>query len=83
MLVICKDTNEIITSYGQYLSSEHWKNFKKSYKKEHPKKCYICSKKKTVQLHHMSYKNLGNEQFDEVVWLCRKHHHQLHKALGK
>lgn len=31
-----------------------------------------------VEVHHLNYSNIGNERFEELTLLCRKHHGLLH-----
>lgn len=78
-------------NYKAYLRSEHWKNIKLLFQKTHPKQCFICNSKFRVDLHHISYANIGNENIidanlelklnltSDVVWLCRHHHKKIHK----
>jgi hypothetical protein len=75
-----KDRREIY--YRLYAS----KNYE--YDKDQPYKCYChdclmnnCSdtyEKNKLQLHHNTYKRLGNEDFDDLVLLCEYHHALRH-----
>jgi hypothetical protein len=48
-------------SYQHYLSSSHWKNFRKKYREsDRPQKCIVCGSPNFI-LHHKTYDNLGNE----------------------
>lgn len=40
--------------------------------------CEVCGGKKNIEGHHKDY-----QKPLEVVWLCRKHHKDLHKIIKK
>lgn len=65
--------------YKQYLKTDHWQKKKRQVKYWHGNKCLICGKKK-VDIHHKTYKDLGNEnQKYHLVPLCRYHHFKMHE----
>lgn len=79
--VTCK-TGEICTSYQMYLKSNHWQDVRnRYYASKYPYKCNICEVKTGLQLHHKSYKRIGNERLNDLVYLCGIHHKQLHDTL--
>lgn len=41
-------------------------------------KCQICKMKSRGDIHHLTYKNLANEHFNELVHLCSDCHLALH-----
>ncbi len=68
-------------SYGEYLQSSHWSNFKKRYKAAGQRmKCLVCGEG-PIQLHHHTYVRLGAELFTDVSPLCRPHHEAVHEWL--
>jgi hypothetical protein len=68
-------------SYESYLRSSHWKNKKKEYEdSEKVKFCVICANKKYI-LHHLSYKNLGNEPLEDFLSVCDSCHGSIHAYL--
>lgn len=68
-------------SYSDYLSGDHWKKFKRDYKKSGlPRCCAVCSGG-PIQLHHNTYERLGNELFSDMTPLCREHHEAVHDWL--
>lgn len=80
--VFCKDTNETFTNYKEYLQSKHWKNLKKRYKNSKLiQKCYICDSNKNINIHHKTYKRIGNERLNDLIPLCKECHYLTHKAL--
>jgi uncharacterized protein YlaI len=81
--VYCKDTNEIINSYAEYLRSEHWRKIKAWFRSTKAKKyCYICESKDNLNLHHKTYKRLGKEKWIDLVYLCERCHHYCHKVIN-
>jgi hypothetical protein len=60
--------------YKDYLKSDHWIEFKNRVHADKPYGCYICRKFVNLEVHHITYKNLGNEDIDDVVYLCHKCH---------
>lgn len=43
-------------------------------------KCAVCGKESSnVQLHHISYKHLGNERPSDLVVLCAECHEKVHE----
>lgn len=65
-------------NYRRYLNSRYWINFKRDYFKHFPKTCIICGSTDKVQLHHKNYKHLYNEDYEDVICLCRFCHAKKH-----
>lgn len=65
--------------YKIYLQSEHWQKFKKRVHKRY-KCCRFCQVKENLNIHHLTYKNLGHEKFKDIVVVCQTHHYNLHDA---
>jgi hypothetical protein len=64
--------------YKEYLNSEHWVNFRKEvYSKR--KRCQKCCSKVKLNIHHITYDNLGKETHDDVLVLCNVCHFKGHK----
>ena len=65
--------------YNQYLSTEHWKHFKKKAIQNQNGKCQICNIKDTLlNVHHNNYKNRGRENYEDVIVICNKCHKKIH-----
>src|SRR5699024_10020211 len=56
--------------YKEYLKSEKWRDFRAAKLKETNFSCEMCKSKKNLHLHHLTYKNLGNESDNDVMVLC-------------
>jgi hypothetical protein len=60
--------------YNKYLSTYHWKHFRKEAYKFYNYECSLCKSKDNLNLHHKNYDNLGRETFNDVILLCNKCH---------
>jgi 5-methylcytosine-specific restriction endonuclease McrA len=49
------------------------------YYAKHGKKCAVDFVTENVDLHHMTYKRLGNEWDEDLVPLCRDCHKSIHR----
>lgn len=68
--------------YKEYLKSEHWQNVRAKRLKIDNHRCYLCGRAKALNVHHLRYDNLGNEDVKEdLVTLCYKCHQMLHKII--
>lgn len=65
-------------NYKEYLQSDHW-GFVKAKKLYFCKKqCCICESKSRLEVHHKTYKNLGKEDLDDLIIVCRICHQSIH-----
>ena len=69
-------------SKREYLKSEDWERkhliitFLKGYV------CECCGSTHHLELHHIRYDNLGNEEVEDLMYLCRSCHQLMHDTLG-
>lgn len=69
--------------YKNYLISNEWKHQKKRLA-GFSKECWICGKRKKLQTHHRTYKNLGCEDITrDIFFLCPTHHLAIHDLAKK
>lgn len=70
------------TSYSEYLSSQEWKEIKAKVHSRNKRKwkfCNICGTNWDLELHHSSYKVIGNPNPGNTVkLLCRGCHQEVH-----
>lgn len=66
-------------SYVDYLRGAHWQRVKLFFKKKNSR-CYLCFSKNDLHVHHISYKNIGNELKKDLVVLCSVCHSDLHNG---
>ena len=64
--------------YSEYLKSEHWQSLRKARLKWAKHKCQLCNKGGVLDLHHRTYENLGNEEWKDIIVLCRPCHSKHH-----
>lgn len=57
-------------NFTEYLRSDVWKSFVKSYFEEHAKECRICKSDKYIRLRHRHYDTIGKEIPRDVVPMC-------------
>jgi len=62
-----------------YLRSPHWYAVRAQKIKEAGGLCESCKKSGSLDVHHLSYKNLGHERMNDLQALCRKCHKKRHK----
>lgn len=63
--------------YNEYINSKEWLEKSSNYLKEHPK-CEICRKWKSTQVHHLSYKRIGEEREGDLQSICERCHKGVH-----
>ena len=69
-----------VANYNDYLRSEHWQDVKKRYRQSrYPWVCFCCgASDRPLDLHHRSYKRLGQERLMDLLPLCRECHDAVH-----
>jgi len=60
--------------YHQYILSKDWKRKKKNLIKNWQCKVCGCRKRKWLNVHHLHYRNLGNEKENDLMVLCQRCH---------
>ena len=60
-------------NYKEYLSSDEWK-YKREKRILFDKKCQICGRPFDLNVHHMTYKNFPNEQYTDLITVCKNCH---------
>lgn len=63
--------------YQKYLKSEHWSKKKKELFFENRYRCLGCGSRMKLEVHHLTYKNIGNESLQDLVYLCRYCHNKV------
>lgn len=75
-------TAEFHNWYDVYLSSDEWAYKKSKVMQRANHLCEGCGDAKAQVVHHMTYKNVGNEFLFELVALCNPCHDRYHKGDG-
>lgn len=67
--------------YQEYLNSDHWKEIRLKALNRAGNRCQLCSSRGSLNVHHNTYKNKGNEDLKDLVVLCRECHAKFHDKL--
>lgn len=65
--------------YNIYLKSEHWKQRRLKALKQANYTCSCCGVNNNLQVHHLTYANVWNEQDEDLLVVCRSCHKRIHK----
>ncbi len=67
-------------TYQEYLGSDHWKDVRKRFwaSRLHDGKCNICKQNGKLEVHHKTYKRIGQEYLGDLILLCRECHQDTH-----
>jgi len=57
-------------SYQDYLKTEHWKKVRQEAVNRAGNRCQLCNKPGTLNVHHRTYENIGNELPGDLIALC-------------
>lgn len=76
--IVCK-TGEVVYSYVDYLKTFHWTETRNACVDACGGVCLGCRKKgKKLQVHHLHYNTIGNEDKCDLKPLCRQCHEIAH-----
>lgn len=81
----CKDTGEVCTA-DKYFETEHWQNLRSRVYSFHNGICQMCNrlvKFEDCNIHHKTYKFLGNEGVRQLMLLCENCHQEIHGQRGR
>lgn len=68
--------------YKEYIDTKSWNDKSIKYLKIHPI-CEICHKYKSIEVHHNSYENIGNELDEDLTAICHRCHYAIHSMPPK
>lgn len=73
--------NELkIMPYSAYLQTPEWKARRQRHLKSSGYRCQVCnSPDQPIDVHHRTYERRGEEQFKDLIALCRSCHELFHK----
>lgn len=70
--------------YKKYLLSDEWAALKIDLFKHRGYSCERCCSKTKLHIHHLNYKNIFNEEPEDLIILCVKCHEKEHnKSIKK
>lgn len=64
--------------YNKYLHSASWRKFRQTIIDLRGRECQLCQSKHNIQVHHMTYKRVGNEDIRDVLVVCEDCHVFIH-----
>lgn len=79
-----KSESSIRIKYADYMASEAWKKKRNQRVLYDKGKCQFlidgrkCGDMNLLEVHHLTYANLGDELMSDLVTLCSFHHKQIH-----
>lgn len=66
------------SEYQAYLNSNEWQEKRQRIFNRDNFRCVKCGCSKNLQVHHITYENLGEEKDADLVTLCDKCHNSIH-----
>lgn len=66
--------------YYKYLNSKLWKVKRAQRLQRDGYRCAICGTGKNLQVHHITYDDLGSESIENLLTLCKRCHEQVHES---
>ncbi len=67
-----------LLKHAEYIKSPEWKIKRKLVLERDNYKCLSCLSANATEVHHLSYKHLGNEPLFELVSICRRCHQEIY-----
>lgn len=66
------------SKYRKYLSSKEWADIRIDLFNARGRKCEQCESTKNLQIHHLHYRNVFNEEPEDLMILCAMCHQKEH-----
>jgi len=64
--------------YSYYIQSDEWISKREARKELDNYRCVICGSEEILQVHHLHYNNVGDENLKDLVTVCKSCHQKLH-----
>lgn len=81
-LPVLTSSNNMTNKYKQYLNSKEWLDIRLDIITTR-KKCERCGSTNRLQVHHKTYKNIFNEEPEDLELLCGGCHKKEHDLIDK
>ena len=75
-----KDYDPEEIDYYKYIKTQAWEEMRQKVFRRDGYKCVICNEAKDLNVHHITYENLGAEKVSDLVTLCRNCHENIHSG---
>ena len=73
-----------LTQYERYLQTDQWHSKAERRKQIDGYCCQMCGKREDLQVHHMTYHNIMNENIEkDLVTLCGDCHRRVHRMMNR
>ena len=69
---------EFYDSYEEYMQSEDWRIIRQDALERAGFRCDECESEENLEVHHKTYKNMGNEKDEDLQVLCKECHDEKH-----
>lgn len=56
--------------YEDYLRSDRWKNIRELLFEHRGRRCEACGKTENLEVHHLTYRRLGQERAEDLMIVC-------------
>ena len=66
----------------EYLKSPEWSTIRKERLLQDNYQCHMCQAEEALEVHHINYNTLYNEDLESLVSLCRQCHQATHDKHG-
>ena len=74
-------------TYRRYLKTKRWQKLRFEVLKRSKGKCERCGYEtwnpNGLDVHHLTYSNVGNEKLDDLIVVCPRCHMELHGITGR
>ena len=77
-----RDTQFSKQDKKDYMRSEKWKQKRKLVLQRDGYCCMDCLSGDQLEVHHITYKRLGNEKLSDLATVCRSCHQKIHNKYG-
>lgn len=71
----------MFNDYQEYLLSDLWRSRRSQAIRDAGYHCEQCGSMVRLQIHHLDYRRLGNENKEDLVVLCEKCHKNRHERV--
>ena len=71
------------SQYTEYLKTGHWQQKREQAIEFWGERCMVCDSQEALNVHHRTYRNLGNEHILDLVVLCADCHALFHDKLKR
>lgn len=75
-----KDYDPEEIDFYQYIKTQAWEEMRQKVFRRDGFRCVVCGEEKNLNVHHLTYENLGAEKVSDMITLCRTCHQGIHEG---